>query len=140
MNAYAIVLAEHLNHQGVLFGGQMLRWVDEYAWLAAARDFPTYRLVTRAMDAVEFKIPVPLGAILRFHTMPKRRGKTSICYEVTVHADMQDGQEEFEVFRVDITFVSIDVGGQKRELPWKATLRSELPDMVGHPMSDKNSF
>jgi len=31
MNQYKLALPEHLNHYGYLFGGNMLKWVDEYA-------------------------------------------------------------------------------------------------------------
>jgi acyl-CoA hydrolase len=131
MNAYAIVRSGHLNQHGFLFGGQMLKWVDEYAWLAAARDFPGYKLLTRAMEKVEFKIPVPLGSILRFRTLPENRGKTSITYTVEVFADRPGESEEIMVFSNKITFVSVDEQGHKCELPEQSVLRSEMPDMVG---------
>lgn len=131
MNAYAIVRSGHLNQHGFLFGGQMLKWVDEYAWLAAARDFPGYKLLTRAMEKVEFKIPVPLGSILRFRTLPEKRGRTSISYSVEVFADCPGATDEIIVFSNMITFVAIDESGKKRELPQSGTLRSEMPDMVG---------
>ena len=35
-----LVLPEHLNHFGFLFGGQLLRWVDGTAWIAASLDYP----------------------------------------------------------------------------------------------------
>ena len=43
-----------------------MEWVDEYAWLAAARDYPSNELVTRAMDSIDFKYGIPNGSILRF--------------------------------------------------------------------------
>jgi len=38
MESYKLVLPEHLNHYGYLFGGNMLKWVDEISWIAASRD------------------------------------------------------------------------------------------------------
>jgi acyl-CoA hydrolase len=125
MNSYAIVRPEHLNHQGYLFGGQMLKWVDEYAWLCAARDFPGASLVTRAMDNIEFRTRVESGSILRFCVLPQRRGKTSVTYHVDVYADFPGATEELLVFTNNITFVSITENGEKRELPQTGTLRSE---------------
>jgi hypothetical protein len=55
MDTYTLVRTEHLNHNEKLFGGQLLKWVDEFAWLAAARDFCGSVLVTRAMDNSEFR-------------------------------------------------------------------------------------
>jgi acyl-CoA hydrolase len=131
MNAYAIVRAGHLNHHGRLFGGQMLKWVDEYAWLAAARDFPGHTLVTRAMENVEFRVPVLPGSILRFRTLPFKRGSSSITYSVEVFADEPGSEFEKLVFSNNVTFVSVDARGLKSALPEGGKLRSEMPDMVG---------
>ncbi|HSO80381.1 MAG TPA: hotdog domain-containing protein, partial [Chromatiaceae bacterium] len=35
MESYKVVRPEHLNHFGHLFGGCLLKWVDEIAWIAA---------------------------------------------------------------------------------------------------------
>lgn len=125
MDNYTIVRPEHLNHHGVLFGGQLLRWVDEYAWLVAARDFPGYRLVTRAMERAEFRTPVPDGSILRFSILPCHRGETSVSYAVEVHCDAPGASSERLVFSNRVTFVCVDADGNKRKLPPAARLRSE---------------
>ncbi|MFP4384038.1 MAG: acyl-CoA thioesterase [Spirochaetia bacterium] len=125
MDNFTIVRPGHLNHHGFVFGGQMLRWVDEYAWLVAARDFAGYKLVTRAMDHVEFTTRIPCGSILRFHILPERQGTTSITYLVEVFADEPGGQEEKPVFSTRVTFVSVDDDGQKQTLPQKKILLSE---------------
>ena len=59
MENYIIVRPEHLNQHGHLFGGQMLRWIDEFCWIAAAIDFPTKKLVTRAMGETEASRTAP---------------------------------------------------------------------------------
>ena len=125
MDNFTIVRPEHLNHHGVLFGGQLLLWVDEYAWLVAARDFPRYRLVTRAMEKAEFRTPVPSGAILRFRILPSHRGESSVTYSVEVYADEPDATEEKHVFSNHVTFVSVDAVGRKRALPASGRLKSE---------------
>ena len=55
MENHKLVLPEHLNHYGYLFGGYLLKWVDEYAWIAASLDYPDCNFVTVALDKVEFK-------------------------------------------------------------------------------------
>ncbi len=69
MNNYKLVLPSHLNHYGHVFGGMLLQWVDEYAWIAATIDFPEYDLVTIGMDNVVFKKGVQEGSILLFGTL-----------------------------------------------------------------------
>ena len=36
---YKLVLPEHLNQYGFLFGGNLLKWIDEVSWMASL-DFP----------------------------------------------------------------------------------------------------
>ena len=55
MRNHKLVLPEHLNHYGYLFGGYLLHWVDEYGYIAANLDFPGHRFVTIALDNVAFK-------------------------------------------------------------------------------------
>ncbi len=125
MDNYAIVRQEHLTHHGYLFGGAMLAWVDEFAWLVASRDFPGCRLVTRAMNNIEFENSVVNGTILRFNILPFRQGETSITYSVAVFADEPGATAEKAVFHTNITFVHVDENGKKKTLPRKERLRSQ---------------
>jgi len=52
---HKLVLPEHLNHYGYLFGGYLLHWVDEYAYITANLDFPGHRFVTIGLDKVVFR-------------------------------------------------------------------------------------
>lgn len=113
MNNYTIVRSEHLNHHGFLFGGAMLQWVDEFAWLAASRDYRGCRLVTLAMDRVEFKHPAPNGSILRFEILPSRVGRTSLTYSVEVFSEEPGSTEEISIFSTNVTFVCVDDQGRK---------------------------
>ncbi len=124
MDTFAIVRPEYLNHHGYLFGGQLLKWVDEFAWLVAARDFPGYILVTRAMDEIDFKTPIANGSILRFHILPWKQGNTSVTYNVEIFADEPDTAEEKPVFSTHIVFACVDKKGKKRVLPRLKKYRS----------------
>ena len=117
METYTLVRPEHLNHYGQLFGGQMLKWVDEFAWLVAAQEYPACRLVTRAMDRVEFKTAVDSGSILRFRVEPARVGQTSVAYRVRVYARKPHAVDDVHVFETQVTFVCVTDCGCKRTLP-----------------------
>jgi acyl-CoA hydrolase len=117
MENYTIVRPGHLNHHGYLFGGQLLKWVDEYAWISASREFPGYTLVTRAMDEVEFRTPIVSGSILRFHTYLSTRGESALTYTVEVYADEPGAVAEKLVFTNHVVFVSVDQNGRKRRIP-----------------------
>jgi len=128
MDTFQIVRTEHLNHHGQLFGGYMLLWVDELAWLTASRDFSACKLVTRSMDKIDFTRPVDVGSILRFHILPEKIGNSSAVYHVSVFADAPGPEGELLVFSNKITFVNLDDSGTPTPLPEvKRPLKSEMP-------------
>jgi acyl-CoA hydrolase len=123
METYTTVMTEHLNSHGTLFGGQLLLWVDQYAWMAASLDFPGKRLVTRAMDNINFSAGASNGSILRFVMEKERTGHTSVTYSVKVYCNIPDdpsslpGQKgEYMIFQNHVTFVAIDCNGNKMKL------------------------
>ena len=124
MDNFTLVRPEHLNHHGYLFGGVLLKWVDEYAWLVAARDFTGCSLVTVGMDAIAFRKRVENGSILRFSILPQHIGNTSVRYGVDIYADAPGASSEDHVFSTKITFVNLDADGVKRPLPRPDRLRS----------------
>jgi len=116
MENYKLVLPEHLNHYGYLFGGNLLKWVDEVAWIAASLDHPGCNFVTIGMDKVEFKKSVRQGALLRLEANKSREGNTSVEYYVKVYRhDIQNGNE-VHIFTTNTTFVCIDDQGKKCSL------------------------
>ena len=117
MDMFTVVRPEHLNHFGNLFGGQMLHWVDQYAWMVAVRQFPGTQLVTRAMDKVVFTRGVLVGSMLRFDVQRQAIGTTSVTYRVDVYAQESGALEEYPVFETSITFVCVDEAGHKQSLP-----------------------
>lgn len=124
MDNFTLVRPEHLNHHGYLFGGVLLKWVDEYAWLVAARDFTGCSLVTIGMDAIVFHKRVVNGSILRFSILPLSIGTTSVRYGVDIYADAPGASSEEHVFSTTITFVNLGSDGVKTPLPRPARLRS----------------
>jgi acyl-CoA hydrolase len=117
VESYKVVRPEFLNHYGYLFGGFLLKWVDEIAWIAASRDHPGCHFVTVAMDRVEFHRGVREGAVLRFDAVTSCRGTTSVNYSVHVYADDLETGDEEPIFTTCITFVRVDDQGRKLALP-----------------------
>jgi acyl-CoA hydrolase len=113
MVSYKLVMPEHLNQYGVLFGGNMLKWVDETAWMAVSLAYPGFCFVTIGMDRVEFKKGVSGGSILRFEVTPQRVGRTSVTYGVFVYRSDLQQRGETLIFTTDITFVRVDENGDK---------------------------
>lgn len=116
MENHKLVMPGNLNHYGYLFGGDLLKWVDEYAWIAATLDYPDCNFVTMGMDKVEFKKGVKKGTILAFKVEKAKAGNSSVQYLVCVYRD-NNGQEEDLIFSTTVTFVRIDQQGKKIPLP-----------------------
>lgn len=111
MENHRLVLPENLNQFGFLFGGYLLMWVDELAWMAASLEFKGYRFVTVGMDDVSFHKTVREGTILRFNAKLERQGTTSVTYSVLVNRD------DDEIFSTRVTLVRVDESGRKQSLP-----------------------
>ena len=113
MDHRKLVQPENMNEQGALFGGYLLKWIDEYAYITASIEHPGNRFVTIGLDQVEFKHPIALGEILRFHVEETRRGTTSVSYLVEVYGEKEAASDETSLFATHITFVNLDAQGNK---------------------------
>ncbi|MFQ5428397.1 MAG: acyl-CoA thioesterase [Thermodesulfobacteriota bacterium] len=113
---HKLVLPEHLNHYGYLFGGYLLHWVDEYAYITANLDFPGRRFVTIGLENVVFKKAIRMGSVLKFDINLASRGNTSVTYDVKVFSDSIKTGGMRAVFENRITFVNIDEDGKKEAI------------------------
>ena len=104
MNHSKLVLPEHLNMHGALFGGYLLKWVDEFAYITASIEYPENRFVTIGLDNLEFKHPVQCGEILRFDVKLVKIGRSSIEYQVNVYGEIKSPEKAL-LFETNITFV-----------------------------------
>lgn len=107
-----VMMPRDTNPNGTIFGGVLLSYIDQAGAIEARRHAPQ-RVVTVALDRVEFKQPVHVGDVLSFFAEVKRRGRTS----VTVHVDVQaerfaPPRETVPVTEATIVYVSVDNAGQ----------------------------
>ena len=120
MENHKLVNPSNLNHYGYLFGGDLLKWVDEYAWIAATLEYPDCNFVTLGMDKVEFRKSVKEGTILKFIIKRTKEGSTSVQYLVRVYRGNSMDINDL-IFSTSVTYVRIDQNGQKLPLPKKET-------------------
>ncbi|MBN2635819.1 MAG: acyl-CoA thioesterase [Prolixibacteraceae bacterium] len=119
MENYKLVLPGDLNQHGYLYGGTLLKWIDEYAWIAATLDYPGSKFVTVALDKVTFKKGVTDGAILKFDINKSHVGNTSIQYLINVYCQNNCSSNLEIIFSTHITFVNLDEKGKKKSLTVK---------------------
>ena len=108
MQTHRLVLPGDLNQFGFLFGGQLLKWVDEASWIAASLEFPRCKFVTVGMDDVSFRKSIRAGQILAIESRLQRTGETSVTYEVTVTSG-----KALTLFNTRVTFVNVSEEGEK---------------------------
>jgi len=113
MQHYKLVLPEHLNHYGFLFGGHLLNWIDEVAYITATIDFPEHEFVTVAMDNVSFKRKITQGEVLKFEVKQDKLGSSSIKYFIQVFGETRSQSPDIVLFETSMTFISIDKNGEK---------------------------
>ncbi len=116
MENHKLVMPSNLNQYGYLFGGDLLKWVDEYAWIAATLEYPDCNFVTFGMDKVEFKKSVKEGTILKFIVEKNKAGITSVQYLVHVYRGNNMATNDL-IFSTHVTLVRIAHNGQKAPLP-----------------------
>ena len=113
MEHHKIVLPADLNDYGNLFGGTLLKWVDEIAYIRVSLDFPGQHFVTIGLDKVEFRHPIKQGQILKFRCKKTRVGTTSVTYHVQVVGARYNTESDKVLFENDISFVCIGTDGSK---------------------------
>ena len=96
---YFLVRHKDLNHAGTLFGGAMMAWADELAYIAASLSYPGCDFVTKVFETFDFiKGPVH-GAIVRIDAQVVSRGNTSVRVQVSGKWAV-DGQPIFSTHAV----------------------------------------
>jgi len=113
MQHYKIVLPEHLNDYGFLFGGSLLKWVDEIAYIRVSLDLPKQKFVTVGLNEVTFRHQIVKGQILRFQCQQICIGRTSVTYQVQVFGERYQRDLHKVLFETNITFVCVNEKGSK---------------------------
>ncbi len=116
MNHRKLVLPEYMNAQGSLFGGYLLKWLDEFAYITASMEFPDNHFVTIALNNVEFKHPIHCGQILRFAISRCHLGQSSVEYLVQVFDESSGDMADKVLFETGITFVNVTATGEKQPI------------------------
>ena len=102
-----LVMPGMLNDQGILFGGNMLKWMDEAAYIAAKR-FVSMRLVTVSVEKVKFHRPLYQGDILELCCYVKRSGNVLLEVEVKVCCECSKAAEKMLSGEGIFKFAAVD--------------------------------
>ena len=110
-----IAMPENQNPSGDIFGGWLMSQMD-LASADKAIDTVKGRVVTRAVEAMEFHKPVNIGDKLFLYTDVRKIGNTSISVHVESWAKRRKTGEYAKVTEGVFTFVRIDKEGKSQAI------------------------
>lgn len=103
------VKPEDLNPNGTLFGGSLLRWIDEEAAIYAIIQLDTNRCVTKYMSEINFVSSAKKGDIIELGMIATKFGRTSL----TLRCEVRNKLTRKTILAIDeIIFVSLDEQGK----------------------------
>ena len=124
-----LMMPEHANVLGHVFGGVILAMMDTAAAVAAFRHARA-NCVTVSVDRVDFREPIHVGDLVVMKASVNFVGRTSIEVGVRVEAEEMTTGRRRHTNSCYLTFVAIDRNGRPIEVP---PLNPEAPDEVrGH--------
>ncbi|WP_154096270.1 acyl-CoA thioesterase [Microbacterium testaceum] len=102
------VRPEDLNAHGSLFGGSLLRWIDEEAAIYAILQLGNPRAVTKFISEIEFVSSAVQGDLIEMGLRATGFGRTSL----TMRAEVRNMITRCRILTIDkIVFVGLDVNG-----------------------------
>ena len=110
-----LVCPAHINHYGRLFGGHLLKWIDELAGIVAIRHCGG-TVTTAAIDNLQFQAPAYTGDMVVLQGRVTYVGRSSMEIRVDTYREALDGSREI-INRAYIDMVSINCKGQPEEVP-----------------------
>jgi acyl-CoA thioesterase YciA len=105
-----MLLPRDTNGHGTIFGGAILSHLDLAGAIEAGKHCES-RVVTVAMNRVEFIAPVFVGDVVSFYTMTRGIGNTSVTVNIEVEADRTDGSGRVKVAEAEVVYVAVDGEG-----------------------------
>lgn len=115
-----IMMPRDTNAHGTIFGGVILSHIDQ-AGAVAAYAAGCDKVVTVAMDQVEFHQPVLVGDLVSYYAEVVETGRTSIKIRVEVEASRRGADRPLPVTRADIVYVNVDDRGVPEPIPESRT-------------------
>lgn len=110
-----LICPAHINHYGRLFGGQLLKWIDELAGIVAIRHCGG-TVTTAAIDNLQFQAPAYTGDMIVLQGSVTYVGRTSMEVRIDTYREALDGRREM-INRAYMDMVCINCKGEPTEVP-----------------------
>jgi acyl-CoA hydrolase len=119
-----LMMPEHANNMGHVFGGVILSMMDKTAAIAAFRHSRA-SVVTASIDRVDFREPIHLGDLVVMKASVNFAGRSSMEVGVRVEAEELLTGRRRHTNSCYLTFVAVDRNGRPIDVP---ELKPETPD------------
>ena len=111
-----MVLPQHTNAMGSVFGGTVMSWVDIAAATCALRHC-SRQVVTASVDALHFLAPIRLGWIVTIQASVNYVGGTSCEIGVKITSENPISGETYHTASAYLTFVALDSHNRPTAVP-----------------------
>ncbi|HEU4568991.1 MAG TPA: acyl-CoA thioesterase [Gemmatimonadales bacterium] len=111
-----LVMPHMQNILGDLFGGEIMAMVDQAAAVAAIRHAGG-PAVTAAIDRVDFRERIPVGALVTCQASVDYVGNSSMDITIEVYAEKVSTGEKRNTHTAHAVFVAIDEFGRPKRVP-----------------------
>jgi acyl-CoA hydrolase len=114
-----IVMPNAANSIGVTFGGQILRWVEEVAFVVATRISRGGHVLTATMDEVSFLRPTKVGDTVFLEAQATAVFGSSVEVMISVWGEVPEEGKPFHCGDAYATIVSVNSQGQPKNIPFE---------------------
>ncbi|HEV8196983.1 MAG TPA: acyl-CoA thioesterase [Gemmatimonadales bacterium] len=104
------------NVMGDLFGGHLAALVDQCAAVAAIRHAGG-PAVTKSIDRLDFRQPIPIGALVTCRSTVDFVGNSSMDITVNVYSETVSTGEMQHTHTAHVVFVAVDSNRRPRRVP-----------------------
>jgi acyl-CoA hydrolase len=111
-----MVLPQHINALGSIFGGVIMSWIDIAAAISSMRHCGI-QTVTASIDAMNFVQPVYKGWVVNVRAAVNFVSHTSMEVGVRVDAENPLQKKVFHTASAYLTFVAVDANGKPVPVP-----------------------
>ena len=111
-----LVLPQHTNALGTVFGGVILSWVDVAAAICAQKHSQRI-VVTASFDAMSFLAPIRLGWVVNIKASVNYAANTSCEVGVRIISENNLTKESHHTSSAYITMVALDSNGKPTLMP-----------------------
>jgi len=124
-----LIMPQHANSLAITFGGQVMRWMEQCAYIAASRVGRGSYLLTGGMDSLAFAHPTRVGDSMYITAQVTGIYGSSMEVMISVYGETSHVGKIFHCGDAFATIVSVDDQGLPVEVPFELQAESEEEKM-----------